>query len=146
MASAKTFLTDLEKDSVAAAIRAAEQHTSGEIRVHIEDTCDGDSYTKAVKIFQQLNMDKTPFRNAVLLYISVKDHKIAIVGDEAIHHKVHNEYWKKIIAQLHDDFAGNRFCTGITHAVNSIGKTLANYFPNLEQLDRNELPNDISFS
>lgn len=146
MSSAKTFLSDIEKDAVVAAIRNAELHTSGEIRVHIEDNCNGDAYNHAINIFQKLKMDKTPFRNAVLLYISIKDRKLAIVGDEAIHQKVHTEkYWDKIIHTLHNDFGKNEFASGIIQAVESIGKTLQHYFPDLEQLDKNELPNDISY-
>ena len=40
MASAKDFFNEAEKDAIVAAIRKAELHTSGEIRVHVDDRCD----------------------------------------------------------------------------------------------------------
>ena len=67
MASAKDFFNEAEKDAIVAAIRKAELHTSGEIRVHVDDRCDQEVYDRAVKVFQHLRMDTKPFRNAVLI-------------------------------------------------------------------------------
>ncbi|MFN8237083.1 MAG: TPM domain-containing protein [Chitinophagales bacterium] len=145
MASAKTFLSDVEKDAVVAAIREAELHTSGEIRVHIDDRCDQDAYDRALKVFQSLKMYKTPFRNAVLLYIAVKDKKFAIIGDEAIHMKVHPDFWNVLLQELKENFSNEHFMEGITRCVHTIGTTLSTHFPDIDQLDRNELPNDLSF-
>ncbi len=145
MASAKTFLSDVEKDAVVAAIREAELHTSGEIRVHIDDRCDQDAYDRALKVFQSLKMYKTPFRNAVLLYIAVKDKKFAIIGDEAIHMKVHPDFWNGLLQELKENFSNEHFMEGITRCVHTIGTTLSTHFPDIDQLDRNELPNDLSF-
>ncbi len=145
MASAKTFLSDVEKDAVVAAIREAELHTSGEIRVHIDDRCDQDAYDRALKVFQSLKMYKTPFRNAVLLYIAVKDKKFAIIGDEAIHRKVHADFWNTLLLRLKDDFSNQHFMEGISQCVHTIGLILSTHFPDIDQLDRNELPDDLSF-
>ncbi|MBK9328014.1 MAG: TPM domain-containing protein [Sphingobacteriales bacterium] len=145
MASAKTFLSDVEKDTVVAAIREAELHTSGEIRVHIDDRCDQDAYDRALKVFQSLKMYKTPFRNGVLLYIAVKDKKFAIIGDEAIHQKVHPDFWDVVLGNLREDFSSQHFMEGIMKCVQTIGITLSTHFPDIDQLDRNDLPNDLSF-
>lgn len=145
MASAKNFLKDDEKDAVVAAIRQVELHTSGEIRVHIDDRCEQDAYQRAVTIFEHLNMDKMPFRNAVLIYIAVKDRKFSIIGDEAIHEKLGDGFWKEISRELHNDFENYNFSIGIINTIETIGKELIKYFPNIDELDRNELPDDISF-
>lgn len=145
MASAIDFFNEAEKDAIVAAIRNVEMQTSGEIRVHIDDRCDKDAFDRAVNIFQHLNMDKTPFRNGVLIYVAVKDRKFSVIGDEALHHKVGNDYWKEISHQLHTDFASGNYGDGIIKAVNTIGATLAKYFPTVDELDRNVLPDDISF-
>ncbi len=145
MASAKNFFTETEKDAIVAAIRKAELHTSGEIRVHVDDRCDQEVYDRAIKVFQHLNMDRKPFRNAVLIYVAVKDKKFAVIGDEALHEKVGSDYWKQITQQLHNDFKEGQFGNGILKSVGTIGNTLARYFPDVDELDRNELPDDISF-
>jgi len=145
MASAKDFFNDTEKEAIVAAIRKVEIHTSGEIRVHIDDRCDKDAYDRAVNIFQFLKMDKTAFRNGVLIYIAVKDRKFAVIGDQAIHSKVDDDYWKTISAKLHDEFVEHHYAEGIIRAIETIGKTLTKYFPDVDELERNELPDDISF-
>lgn len=145
MASAKDFFSEAEKEAVVNAIRTAELHTSGEIRVHVDDRCDGDAYERAVKVFLHLNMDRKPFRNAVLIYVAVKDKKFSVIGDEAIHEKVGDTYWKTVSRQLHNDFKEGRFTQGILNSIQTIGQTLATYFPDVDELDRNNLPDDISF-
>ena len=145
MASAKDFLNDAEKDTVVSAIRTAEATTSGEIRVHIDDRCDEEVLDRAVKVFHHLRMDKTVFRNGVLIYIAVKDKQFAVIGDEAIHKKVDDDCWKNISHQLHTDFKNEQAHHGILKAIDTIGKTLSAYFPDIDKLDRNELPDDISF-
>ena len=145
MASAKDFFNDTEKDAIVSTIRKVELHTSGEIRVHIDDRCKEDAYDRAVKVFDYLNMNKTTFRNGVLIYIAVKDKKFAVIGDKAIHSKVDSNFWKNITHQLHKEFAEQHYSNGIINAIETIGKTLVKYFPDVDELDRNELQNDISF-
>ncbi|MFN8259402.1 MAG: TPM domain-containing protein [Chitinophagales bacterium] len=145
MASAVNFFTEDEKEAIVASIRKAELHTSGEIRVHADDRCDGSAYDRAIKMFEHLNMNNKPFRNAVLIYVAVKDRKFAVIGDEALHSKVGTDYWKKITARLHDDFSEGHYGIGIQHAIETIGATLTKYFPDVDELDRNELPDEISF-
>lgn len=145
MASAKNFFNNEEKESIVATIRKMEIYTSGEIRVHIDDRCDNDAFDRAVKVFQYLKMDKTPFRNGVLIYIAVKDKKFAVIGDEAIYNKVDNDFWTSVTQNLHNDFVKQNFATGVINAIEMVGKTLIKYFPDVDELDRNELPNDISF-
>ena len=145
MASAKDFFNDAEKDAIIAAIRKLEIHTSGEIRVHIDDRCDEEAYDRAVKVFQFLKMDQTAFRNGVLIYIAVKDRKFAIIGDEAIYQKVDNNFWSSVAQKLHNEFVETHFADGVINAIESVGKTLIKYFPDVDELERNELPDDISY-
>jgi uncharacterized membrane protein len=145
MASAKDFFTESEKNAVVAAIRKMEMSTSGEIRVHVDDHCDGDVYEKAIKVFHSLNMEKTPFRNAVLIYVAVKDRKFAVIGDEAINNKVSAGYWGSISQQLLEEFKSGNYSNGIVRAVEAIGETLTKYFPDIDELESNKLPDDISF-
>lgn len=145
MASAKNFFNDEERKAIIAAIRKVEIHSSGEIRVRIEDRCDDNAYDRAVKVFYFLKMDKTSFRNGVLIYIAVRDRKFAVIGDEAIDHKVDNRFWLSITQNLHNDFINQKYTNGVINAIELVGNALIKYFPDVDELDRNELPNDISF-
>ena len=145
MASAKNFLSDVEKDELGKSIRKFEANTSAEIRIHIDDRCDEDVMDRAVKVFHHLNMDKTVFRNGVLIYIAVVDKQFAIIGDEAIHKKVDADFWKDISYKMHLDFMNNTPIFAIQNAIETIGKTLAIQFPDINNLTKNELSDEISF-
>ena len=51
---ASEFLTQEEQDRVVLAIKEAEKNTSGEIRVHIDETCDGDPRKTEEKVLHLL--------------------------------------------------------------------------------------------
>lgn len=145
MSSASNFLTEAEKDRIVNAIRDAEAHTTGEIRIHLENHCRGEAYKRAIAVFHGLKMDRTKFRNGILIYIAVKDRKFAIIGDEAVDQKTTPDYWHKLSARLHDRFAEQAYADGIIELIRNTGKILTNYFPNLENYHKNELPDDISY-
>lgn len=145
MSSATNFLKDYEKELIVNTIRKAELETTGEIRVHLDNKCDGDAKDRAILVFQHLNMDKTRFRNGVLLYIATDARKFAIIGDEAIHQKVDNNFWNKITQKLQNDFSQNNYCKGIVESIERISEILKKQFPNTEDWKHNELNDEISF-
>src|SRR6478735_3091048 len=89
----KTFFTETEQQQIIEAIKQAELNTSGEIRLHIEPTCDGDPYERAQKVFESLGMQTTELKNGVLFYLAYKSKKFAIIGDKGIHEKVSQQFW-----------------------------------------------------
>ena len=50
------FLSADEEQAVIEAIRKAEQNTSGEIRVHLENSCPSNISERAVEVFSILKM------------------------------------------------------------------------------------------
>src|SRR5688572_10459723 len=100
MATAKHFFTAQERESVLAAITAAEARTSGELRLHLENFCPGNEVHVAARIFTSLGMHKTAERNGVLIYIATVSHKIAIVGDKGIHEKLGTAFWERLVETL----------------------------------------------
>ena len=74
------FLTSEEEQEIVEAIRVAELNTSGEIRVHIEKTSEGDSTNRALDLFHTLKMDNTKLQNAVLIYLAIEDKTFVIYG------------------------------------------------------------------
>ncbi len=145
MPSARNFLSDAEKDRVVEAVRQAEAGTTGEIRIHLENHCRGDAVQRAIAVFHELKMDRTRFRNGILIYIAVKDRKFAIIGDEAVNRETDADYWERLSQGLQDRFAAQDFAGGLIALVGETGRVLQQYFPNPENYLKNELPDDISF-
>lgn len=140
------ILTAAEKEQIVQAIRLAESRTSGEIRVFMEQKCKYvDPVDRAAEVFFQLKMDKTTDRNAVLLYVAVKDHQLAIFGDEGIYQRTGKEYWENAVSHILQHFDANNFAAGVSQYVQEIGEALHQYFPYDRVTDQNELPDEIVF-
>jgi uncharacterized membrane protein len=135
-----------ETNMILDAIRDAEKRTSGEIRVFIESRCRFvDPIDRARELFYKLKMDKTELQNAVILYIALKDHQLAIYGDAGIHQKVGTAYWQKEVEMMMAAFSAEEMAKGISECVKDIGEALHVHFPFDSNTDRNELPDDIVF-
>ena len=87
MPQTRTFFTAEQQQEIIRAIRNAEMDTSGEIRLHLEESCGDDVLDRAADIFRKLEMHKTELRNGVLIYLAVKDRQFAIIGDVGINEK-----------------------------------------------------------
>ena len=62
------FLTNTEMASLVEAIQKAEEHSSGEIRVHIDTHSEKDLAKEAIDAFHKLEMQK---HNIAMLYFSI---------------------------------------------------------------------------
>jgi uncharacterized membrane protein len=139
----KPFLQESERNALVESIRLAENNTSGEIRVHLEANCNQDPYERALEVFYELGMQQTEARNAVLIYIAHKDHKLAIVGDSAIHAVVQAGFWQGLIEVMQEHFKKGSRLEGLQYAVRETGMHLKQYFP-FQRNDQNELSDEIS--
>lgn len=144
MSSTSDFLSTNDKDRIVALIAEAEKHTTGEIRIHLENWCWADAYNHAKDVFIRLGMDKTAEHSGVLIYVAVKSHKVAIVGDSGINTKVPDGFWSATLEQMLSRFKENKAGEGLLYAVNECGTVLAQHFPKKEN-NADELPNEISF-
>lgn len=140
----KEFFTPEEKHHIVEAVQQVEKKTSGEVRVFVESRCSFmDALDRAVEIFQHLKMYETAERNAVLIYVAMKDRQLAVFGDEGIHQKVGGEYWNKEVQKMISNFNRDDYAEGISGCVKAIGEALYTYFPYNNATDKNELPDDI---
>lgn len=138
------FLTAEQQETVVAAVRLAEKHTSGEIRIHIDSECEGDPVKRAEKVFGKLGMHKTKLRNGVLIYLACDSKVFAIIGDKGINDLVPENFWKDVIAIMAGEFRYGRFAEGLAEAARMAGEKLRDFFP-YQKDDVNEQPDEISF-
>lgn len=129
--------------AIEAAIGQAEQNTSGELRLYIEDHSVDDVLDRAAFIFNKLEMQKTEKRNGVLIYMAIKDHTFAVLGDAGINAVVPADFWEQIKDKMATDFQKGDFEFGLISGILSAGKALAEHFPFDRKGDRNELPNEV---
>lgn len=143
----RRFFAKAEQDRIVAAIGAAEQGTSAEIRLFLERDlrpAQSDPYHRAREIFARLGMHETAEHNGVLIYLAIRSRRFAIVGDELLHQRVDDDFWTGVRDQLAAEFAADRFIEGLETGLATLGESLARFFPpHLD--DTNELPDDIAY-
>ena len=142
--AAQDLLSEAERERVLQAIHKAEERTSGEVRVHLDDTITDSVLDHAAFVFEELGMFRTRDRNGVLIYVSLADRQAAVIGDAGINARVPEGFWDDVLALLREDFSHGRFADGLCKAIGQVGEKLHTLFP-YQRDDRNELPNDISF-
>lgn len=135
-----------QKSAIVEAIRNAEHLTSGEVRLYVESNCKlVNPAHRAKELFDSLQMYKTDQRNAVLLYVAMKDRQLAVYGDEGIHKKVGDEFWNAAVTNMLTHFNQQNYTDGLVKIIYDIGEALEAHFPYDNEGDKNELPDDIVF-
>lgn len=138
----KNFIGQLKHDDIVAAIKNAEQKTSGEIRVFISHKNVDDPVVAAQSQFERLGMTKTRQRNGVLIFFAPRARKFAIIGDTAVHQLCGEIFWQTLAIELTEQCKKSAFTAGIIHTIQKAGELLAAHFPP-EAGDKNELPDKV---
>ena len=143
MSKTEDFLTKEEEQDIIEAIRLAELNTSGEIRVHLEKTSNGDATSRALELFHILKMDNTKRQNGVLIYVAVEDKTFVIYGDEGINKVIEIDFWDCTKDLMQSHFKKGEFKQGLVEGILRSGERLKHYFPYTDD-NTNELTNEIS--
>lgn len=121
--------------NIQAAIAAAEQVHSGEIRVAIEPSLpwsylrrDAPVRERAEMVFAKLRVWDTEDNNGVLIYVELADHRIEIVADRGIARHVPNARWIEVSDMMRDRFQAGEFEAGSIAAVRAVSELLAERF------------------
>jgi len=137
------FLRRLDVPAIEAAVRRAEQRTSGEIRVSIAGVFWGSSRRMAERAFQRLGMHATRRRNGVLILVAPSRRTLIILGDEGIHTHVGDAFWASVSDAASARLRVGDFTAGLVQAVDAVGDALARHFPPDPGSDVDELPDAV---
>ncbi len=138
----RKFVEQLRHKEIVAAIREAEQKTSGEIRVFISHKEITEPVKAAERHFVRMGMQKTRERNAVLIFVAPRSHTFAVIGDEGVHKRCGDPFWTELAGEMSGHFKQGHFNQGLLHAIDKAGKLLAQHFPRRPD-DTNELPDEV---
>ncbi|HLK90869.1 MAG TPA: TPM domain-containing protein [Polyangia bacterium] len=141
--AAPRLVHGIDVTRVEAAIAAAEQLTSGQVRVAISRFYFwGDVRRAADSTFARLHMGRTRHRNGVLLFVAPRLRRFALVGDVGIHERVTPAFWSDVAHDLEATFKKGDLTGGIERALATIGERLAQHFPP-DPTTGNELPDRV---
>jgi len=127
---------------VVAAIAEAEAHTSGEIRIVLSRQSVADPVAAAEEQFERLEMMNTTDRNGVLIFVAPSSHTFAVIGDQGVHEKCGQDFWRTLTDAMSAHFKQGKFTDGLVLGISRAGALLAEHFPRRAD-DPNELPDHI---
>ena len=135
----------IDREKIKEAIQKAEHRTSGEIRVSVAPFFWGNVHKAAEKAFTRLGMTQTTERNGVLLFVVPARRKFVVLGDNAIHERVGQQFWHRIVEVVTEKFRKGDFTGGLIRGIEEIGEQLSTHFPYDAATDVDELPDDVDF-
>ncbi len=123
------FLTETEREQVAAALDEAGRHTRAKIGLSIEAQATDDPHARARTLFLEWFLPEAERPTAVLVYICAATRGYAIVGGEEVHRVAPPTFWEVVDRDLSHHFEEGRYCDGIFKAIAQVAVQLERHFP-----------------
>lgn len=97
---------------------------------------------RAVRAFFEKKLYKTRDENGILIFISILERKVWILGDRNIDRKIPHETWEALAREVSTGIRGGRASEALCAVIEKSGRILAEHFPKTVD-DVNELPDDL---
>lgn len=96
----------------------------------------------AVRSFFEKGLYRTREETGILIYISLLERKVWILGDRGIDSKIDPRFWRSFAARLAAGIREGRSCDALCCIIRECGEELSRHFPRSSD-DRNELTDDL---
>ncbi len=97
------------------------------------------AHRNAAAQFLATNISATTRRTGILIFVSLLEHHVEVIGDQAIASKLAQHDWQEIIGDMLPLLRDKKTCDAMVLAVERCGALLAKHFPDVGKND-NELP------
>lgn len=84
---------------------------------------------RAVYAFFRKGMHKTEEEKGILIFISLLERKVWILGDRGIHAKIGPDFWRSLTRELVEGIKGERPLDALCAVIDKCGIELARHFP-----------------
>lgn len=100
------------------------------------------SQQRAMNEFYQAGLNKTDGSTGILIFVSLVDHQVVVLGDKSIADKLPAETWSEVMELIMQGVRSKNMCDGFCKAIEMCGEILTPHFP-IQPDDKNELPNNL---
>jgi len=97
---------------------------------------------RAHETFQRLRVRKTAGATGILIYVSLYERMVRVVGDDAISARLSQDDWQAVCDTIIDGFKTGKPADGLRDGILRCGEMLAEHFPG-ESGDVNELADTL---
>ena len=120
-------------------IPAVKRHFAGQARLALA------THQRAMQAFVEKEVFSTRERTGILLFVSLLEHRIEVIGDTGINDKVSPEDWVEIVAAIQRHMKAGRLTEGLVEGIQQCGHLLEKAGVAIRSDDTNELADDVSF-
>jgi putative membrane protein len=97
---------------------------------------------RAVRAFYEKGLYRTRDENGILIFISLLEHKVWILGDRGVDRRIEPETWAALAHEVSGGIREGRACQALREVIGKCGRILAEHFPRKVD-DTNELTDEL---
>ena len=92
---------------------------------------------RCVHAFYEKGLHRTSGETGVLIFISVLERKVWIIGDRGINERIAPETWHELVRELTTGIREGRACTALCCVIGRCGAILTEHFPGIPMTSMN---------
>ena len=104
---------------------------------------DREVHERAMRAFVEEEVFSTRDRTGILLFISLFEHRIEVVGDAGINQKVTPDEWTDVVLRIREGIKAGKVADGLVAAIAMCGELLERGGVEIRPDDINELSDDV---
>ncbi len=104
---------------------------------------DREVHQRAMQAFIEEEVFSTRERTGILLFISLLEHRIEVVGDAGINQKVTPDEWTDVVLRIREGIKAGKVADGLVAAIGLCGELLERGGVEIRPDDINELSDDL---
>jgi putative membrane protein len=97
---------------------------------------------RAVRAFYEKGLYRTRDENGILIFISILERKVWILGDRGVDKRISPESWQAHATEISAGIRGGKTCDALCAVIGKCGLVLAEHFPRKAD-DTNELADEL---
>lgn len=97
---------------------------------------------RAIRAFFEKQLYRTRDETGILIFISILEHKVWILGDRGINKRIDPQFWMALAGQLAGNIREGHAFDGLCTVIGKLGRVLNEHFPKAAD-DTNELPDEM---
>jgi putative membrane protein len=107
------------------------------------DLLDETVHRRALQSFVEEEVFDTRDRTGILLFVSLREHRIEVLGDSGINRQVDPDDWVEVVARIRRGIRNDNLTDGLVEAVEMCGRLLERRGVGVRPDDENELSNQV---
>ncbi len=107
------------------------------------DLLDETVHRRAMQSFMEEEVFDTRDRTGILLFVSLREHRIEVLGDTGINEHVESDDWAEVVARVRRGIRNDNLTDGLVEAIDMCGRLLERRGVGIRPDDENELSNTV---